>query len=82
VFSLVTYRQNWGDARVYYHDDSGRLRSIPAGWTDVVSSDPFVVVSAGRSWFRVEELVVLASLVEALLRDSVGDGGTKHGEPL
>src|ERR1700735_2676938 len=32
-FKLVTYRHNWGEDRVYFHDSSGVLRSIPACWT-------------------------------------------------
>ncbi len=32
-FKLITYRHNWGEDRVYFHDATGRLRSIPAGWT-------------------------------------------------
>jgi Family of unknown function (DUF5372) len=42
------------------------LRKIPAGWTDVVSDDPFVVVAAGRSAFRVADLLALADLIKVL----------------
>jgi hypothetical protein len=42
------------------------LRKIPAGWTDVVAADPFVVVAAGRSAFRVVDLITLADLIELL----------------
>jgi len=65
-YKVVTYRHGWGSHRVYFHDDAGRLRKIPAGWTDVVAEDPFVVVSAGRSAFRVADLLMLADLIEAL----------------
>ncbi len=64
-FLLVTYRHNWGEDRVYVHDDDGRLVSLPAGWTSLVPPDPFVVVSAGRSAFRVQDLLELACLIEA-----------------
>jgi hypothetical protein len=43
-----------------------QLRSVPAGWTDVIAPDPFVVVAAGRSPLRVAELLALAALVEDL----------------
>jgi hypothetical protein len=43
-----------------------RVRSLPAGWTDVEGMDPFVVVSAGRAHFRVEDLLALADLVRRL----------------
>jgi len=42
------------------------LRKIPAGWTDVVADDPFVVVAAGRSAFRVADLLTLADVIEVL----------------
>src|SRR5262249_49483154 len=32
-FKLVTYRHNWGEDRVYFHNVEGRLSSIPACWT-------------------------------------------------
>jgi hypothetical protein len=46
--------------------DKGRLVAVPAGWTDAVPVDPATVVSAGRSPFRLQDLLELARLVEAL----------------
>jgi hypothetical protein len=63
-FKLVTYRHNWGEDRVYFHDSSGLLRSIPACWTTVLPADPFVVLAAGRCLFRYEDLLKLADLME------------------
>ena len=63
-FKLITYRHNWGEDRVYFHDAGGRLRSIPAGWTTAVDADPFVTVAAGRGLFRYEDLLKLTDLVE------------------
>ncbi len=65
-YKLVTYCHGWGSHRVYFYDDAGRLRKIPACWTDVVADDPFVVVAAGRSAFRVADLLTLADLIEVL----------------
>src|SRR5712691_4557411 len=65
-FELVIYRQNWGEERVWFHDTKGRLISLPAVWTSVVAEDAFVAVSAGRSMFRVAELLALARLIEEL----------------
>jgi len=28
-------RRNWGEDRVYFHDEGGTLCSLPAGWMDV-----------------------------------------------
>jgi hypothetical protein len=47
-------------------DSSGRLQRLPASWTDVVGDDPFVVVAAGRSPLRAEELMRLADLISRL----------------
>jgi len=70
TFPLVTLRLAWAEQRVTFRDNSGKLCSIPANWTDVVPPDPVVVVSAGRSAFRLGDLVELARLVSTL-RDEV-----------
>ncbi len=63
---MLEYRNNWGEDRVYYLDDSGELRSILASCTDAGGADPFVEMAAGRSFFRYEDLLRLAFLLEAL----------------
>ena len=62
----MTYRFNWGEDRVYFHHEDGRLASLPAAWTNAVPPDPFVVVADGRSAFRVQDLVELAVLLRQL----------------
>lgn len=69
-FDLVTYRQNWGEDRVYFHDDQGHLRALSAGWTSLGAEDPFVAVSAGRSAFRTVDLVELVGLIQGLQETS------------
>lgn len=64
-FELVSYRQNWGEDRVWFQDEDGRLHSLPMSWTDAGAVDPFVVVAAGRSQFRVTDLIELAKQIEA-----------------
>jgi hypothetical protein len=63
---LLDYRQTWGEHRVYFRDGSGGFCALPAGWTDAVEPDPFVVVSRGRAFFTARELTQLAALVAAL----------------
>jgi hypothetical protein len=63
-FALVTYRHDWGEDRVYFHHDNEQLISVPTTWTSVSPPDPFVAVSAGRSPFRLLDLLELAGLVE------------------
>ena len=63
TFTLLDYRQTWGEDRVYVHDDQGCLQHLPATWTDAAPADPFVVVSAGRAAVRFEDLLALADLL-------------------
>ena len=62
----MTYRHNWGEDRVYFHNAEGRWTSVPAGWTSVVPEDPFVAVAHGRCLFRYEDLLKLTDLVGRL----------------
>ena len=63
-FEFVAHRQNWGEDRVHLHDADGVLFSLPAGWTDVVLLDPFVVLAAGRCPFTVADLLAVADLID------------------
>jgi Family of unknown function (DUF5372) len=65
-FDLVTRRLNWGEDRVYYHDAKGSLASVPANYTNVDDSDPFVVISVGRSRFRYDDLLNLVRMTRHL----------------
>ena len=65
-FAVVAVRKNWGEDRIYYHDDRGQLTGIAAHWTDMVLPDPVVVLSAGRSPFRFEDLMELSRLLASL----------------
>ena len=65
-FDLVVRKHNWAEDRVFFVVDDGELRSVAAGWTDVDPGDPFVVVAAGRSAFRVDDPVSLAPLIGGL----------------
>ncbi len=51
---------------MFFRDEQARLSSLPASWTSVVTPEPFVEVSAGRSLFRIEDLLALAALVREL----------------
>jgi hypothetical protein len=65
-FGFAFRRSNWGEDRVFVFAADGGVRGFPAGWTDVAAADPFVAVAAGRSPFRVEDLLALAGLLERL----------------
>jgi Family of unknown function (DUF5372) len=66
VFELVTCHTNWGDEQVYYHDETGKLCSLPLKWTSLAPADPFVSLSAGRAAFRVSDLLELSRLLASL----------------
>jgi len=66
-FELLERRATFGRDRVYYEDSKGRLHCIPRDWTDLVPCDPFVEVSAGRSLWRVDDLLKLVEQLGKLL---------------
>jgi len=64
TFELITYLHTWGENRVYFQrQGSEHLVSVPASWTDAVPEDPFVQLAAGRSLFRVSDLLELLQMV-------------------
>lgn len=65
-FELVTYKKAWGEDRVYFHNDGGRLHRMPVGWTSVEPPDPFKTVAAGRCRFTTEDLLRLVDLIGRL----------------
>jgi hypothetical protein len=58
--------RNWGGDRVLFEDEGGRVRSLPTAWTSIASPDPFVTVSAGRSLFRIPDLLAVVELIRRL----------------
>ena len=77
-FEFVAHRHNWGEDRVHLHDENGELFSLPAGWTDVVAADPFVVIAAGRCPFTTDGLLAVAGLADRLrARGDAGQGVKK-----
>ncbi len=59
-------RAQWGEERVFYRDRRGHLASLPAQWTSAVPEDPSIAIGAGRSAFRVRDLLELAALLSEL----------------
>ena len=64
-FEFVRQKKNWGEDRVWFYDEQGGLRGMPAAWTDRAPVDLFVVVAAGRCPFRLCDLLELAEWVGA-----------------
>ena len=72
-FVFVGVRQTWEEDRVFLLDADGTQRSLPSAWTDAAAPDPFVVVAAGRSAFRVADLLAVAALLDGLRGPVDGD---------
>jgi hypothetical protein len=64
-YELVLQRTNWGEDRVFFYGPDGALKSFPANLTNVVPLDDFARVSAGRSPFRMDDLLELHQLLDA-----------------
>ena len=65
-FELLTVRQTWGEYRVFFYDEDGALKALPASWTDVAAPDPLVVLAKGRAHFRPADLLALVQLLESV----------------
>ena len=63
---MVTIRQNWGTNRVYYFDSKKQLKSIPTAWTSLRPEDPRCILVAGRSDFRLIDLLELSKLIKRI----------------
>ena len=69
----MTRKLTWGEDRVFYYDQGGKLKSLLTNVTDVSSKDAFDRISAGRSAFRVDDLLELRHLFDK--RKQGGKGG-------
>jgi hypothetical protein len=76
-FELLDRRLAWSEDRVYFHDKNGTVIRMPTTWTSVGEVDPFVALSAGRSHFRVTDLLQLVDLMGRLLEEASKEGGGK-----
>lgn len=64
---MVGFTHTWGEHRVFFRKpDEQRIYSVPAVWTDVEGPDAFAILSAGRSLFRVDDLLGLVALIAEL----------------
>lgn len=63
---LATRRANWGEDRVMFFDAQGRLRSLPAAWTDVDPPDAWAEAATGRAALRLSALAALVVLISEI----------------
>ncbi|MCL5943193.1 MAG: Y4bD/Y4pK family protein [Actinobacteria bacterium] len=62
----MAVRHTWGEDRVFFFADEGTQKSLPRAWTDAADVDVFVALAAGRSPFRVADLLLLAEIIDGL----------------
>jgi len=79
-FELVEIASVMGVGQVHYTADDGTLRTIREAFTSAAAVDPFARVAAGRSAFRVSDLLVLAALLDSLDGDGRAGGEADGGE--
>lgn len=65
-FELICRRRHWGEDRVVYSGDDGRLRTISAAFTDVAPLDEFRLVAGGKAAFRTVDLITLCELLDEI----------------
>ena len=68
----MTRRLNWGEDRVFYYDQAGELKSFLTNVTDLMTEDAFARISAGRSAFRIDDLLELRCLLDRRRRTERG----------
>jgi len=61
---LAFRRLNWGEDRVYLYEADGELKSFLTTITNLAPRDDFMRISAGRSAFRVDDLLQLRDLID------------------
>ena len=66
TLEMVAQSREYGEERVYYRDQNGRMRFLPVRWTSLAAPDPFILAAAGRAYFRLEDLIRLAEQMREL----------------
>jgi hypothetical protein len=69
---LVRRQIGWGEDRVFYYDTDGTLKSFMTNVTDVMTRDAFDHISAGRSAFRIDDLMELRRLFDQCKKNGRG----------
>jgi len=65
-FEVEFYNCGQHEDWILSRDKNGQKITFPASWTSLLPPDPFVVMSAGRSLFRLQDLIKLADYVKHL----------------
>jgi hypothetical protein len=66
-FPLLSQSRAWGEERVFFADpQTHQIRSLPLAWTSLALPDPFLVVAAGKTVLRFEDIGPLNQMLKAL----------------
>ena len=67
----IVDRRHFQDGEYVYVDiGNGKVARLPEVWTSLGTVDPFIAISAGRSFFLVGDLQRLSQLVAGILREN------------
>jgi hypothetical protein len=67
TFKIIKCQRLQGRNYFVFINDNRKQSTVPVAWTDASEEeDAFVIVSAGRSYFRVQDLLRLSDLVRNL----------------
>jgi len=63
---LLSQSRAWGEERVFFADpQTQQVRSLPLAWISLALPDPFLVVAAGRTVLRFEDIEPLNQILKA-----------------
>ena len=66
-FESTGHKRLSGRNHFVFYNNTGKKTTIPVKWTDAPEEeDVYVIISAGRSYFRVEDLIGLSDLIRRL----------------
>nr|WP_236000586.1 DUF5372 family protein [Bradyrhizobium uaiense] len=65
-FELICRRRHWGEDRMVYEGQNGRLCTIASAWTDIDPPDEFRLIAAGRAAFCAVDLLALCDALDRL----------------
>ena len=72
VLEVVDRRHFEFGERLYLEVEPGRIETLPVAWTSLGPPDVWLDMAAGRSLFRVDDLLRLADLI-ASIREEAAD---------
>ncbi|WP_201382819.1 DUF5372 family protein [Ktedonobacter sp. SOSP1-52] len=66
-FPLLSQSRAWGEERVFFADpQTHQIRSLPLAWTSLAPPDPFLVIAAGKTVLRFEDIGPLNQMLNVL----------------